>query len=56
MIPNCQGEARWDDETQAKYVAKGLTDEFGTVFVEVPHLGHFHVIDTGVGVPVTPSA
>lgn len=43
----CLGHARWDDKTQATFVADGLEAEFGTVWQVVPHDDHFHVIDRG---------
>lgn len=50
-MSSCQSEARFDAKAQAKYVAKGLTGEFGTVFQAVTHDDHFHVLDSGVPVP-----
>lgn len=46
-MSGCLGHATFDTERQAEHVAKGLTEEFGTVWVVVTHDEHFHAIDTG---------
>lgn len=43
-IPDCQGEARFNTERQAWYVADGLIIEFiGSIWDVVAHSGHWHV-------------
>jgi hypothetical protein len=46
-IPECQGDARYDNERQAHYVAAQLEREFGTVWNVIPHGVHFHLRDSG---------
>lgn len=42
-IPACQGEAAFDDEAQARYVATGHQHEFGGEWAAVACGGHWHV-------------
>lgn len=44
-IPTCQGTARYVDSQQAAYVAKGMREETGDLWVSIPCGDHWHVME-----------
>jgi hypothetical protein len=49
MIPSCQGDARFDDEEQAGYVADDLCRQGGEIWQAVRHKDHWHVLEVHGG-------
>lgn len=46
MIPDCQGDARFNSHDQAMYVAVDLTESEGGKWEVVAHGDHWHVRET----------